>query len=165
MNFDVKHWWEKENIMCHTYYVTDFDNSISSLTTHLTSIIQLDNLSMLGLNNIVVFIDSDEKKDKQPGKISGQSTPSLTDEDDMYSNMGKFNKSRKLNMGLSCSDAEVEYRRGRSLRECREDYTWHQLFGLLIGVALSCAGYVLSLVSISKPLNLPLILIWLECFL
>ncbi|KMS94867.1 hypothetical protein BVRB_014550 [Beta vulgaris subsp. vulgaris] len=79
-----------------------------------------------GLQGTVSFKQfRDEKKDKQPGKISGQSTPSLTDEDDMYSNMGKFNKSRKLNMGLSCSDAEVEYRRGRSLRECREDYTWH----------------------------------------
>ncbi|KNA09688.1 hypothetical protein SOVF_151290 [Spinacia oleracea] len=66
--------------------------------------------------------------DEQVGNVSGQSTPSnryKTDDEDIFSNLGKSKKSRKLNMGLSCSDAEIEYRRGRSLRECRGDLTWH----------------------------------------
>lgn len=56
-----------------------------------------------------------------------QSTPgdlTLTDEDDIFSDTRKI-KNRKYHVGLSCSDAEIEYRRGRSLRECRGDLTWH----------------------------------------
>lgn len=74
------------------------------------------------------IVSSKKFGDEQPGNVSGQSTPSnvnLTDDEDIFSKMGKSKKSRKLNMGLSCSDAEIEYRRGRSLRECRGDLTWH----------------------------------------
>ncbi|KAL2895138.1 hypothetical protein RDABS01_011047 [Bienertia sinuspersici] len=66
--------------------------------------------------------------DEQPRNTSGQNTPSntsLTDDEDMFSNMGKLKNNRKSNIGHSCSDAEIEYRRGRSLRECRRDLTWH----------------------------------------
>ncbi|XP_021717810.1 uncharacterized protein At1g76660-like [Chenopodium quinoa] len=73
-------------------------------------------------------VSSKQFEDEQPGNASGRSTPSnrnLTDDEEMFSNMGKSKKSRKVNMGLSCSDAEIEYRRGRSLREARGDITWH----------------------------------------
>ncbi|KAI5392657.1 uncharacterized protein At1g76660 [Lathyrus oleraceus] len=60
---------------------------------------------------------------KSPGHCSnssGLSTPdnhSRMDDEDMFSKMGSSRMCRKYPMGLSCSDAEVDYRRGRSLRE------------------------------------------------
>lgn len=70
----------------------------------------------------------DDKSDGHAGDVSGQSTPSnftLTDEEDIFSDSGKFRNNRKYHTGLSCSDAEIEYRRGRSLREYRGDLSWH----------------------------------------
>lgn len=51
---------------------------------------------------------------------SGLSTPekrTLVDDEDIFSKMESSRICRKYQMGLSCSDAEVDYRRGRSLRE------------------------------------------------
>lgn len=42
-------------------------------------------------------------------------------DDDVFCNMGASGGRRKYDMGLSYSDAEVDYRRGRSLREGRGD--------------------------------------------
>ncbi|XP_010537258.1 PREDICTED: uncharacterized protein At1g76660 [Tarenaya hassleriana] len=43
-----------------------------------------------------------------------------TDEEALLSRVGSMKGSRRSHMGLSCSDAEIEYRRGRSLREGRD---------------------------------------------
>ncbi|KAL0432764.1 UNVERIFIED_CONTAM: hypothetical protein Slati_2610700 [Sesamum latifolium] len=43
----------------------------------------------------------------------------LSDDDDLFSNMGPPRIGRKYQFGSSNSDAEIEYRRGRSLREGR----------------------------------------------
>lgn len=54
--------------------------------------------------------------------VCGRSTPGeddLTDDEDIFSKMGGSRISRKYQMGLSSSDAEIDYRRGRSLREGR----------------------------------------------
>lgn len=69
----------------------------------------------------------DNKSRRQPSNLSGSSTPgTLTDEEDIYSKMELSKKgSRKYPLGLSCSDAEVDYRRGRSVREGRGDFAWH----------------------------------------
>lgn len=61
------------------------------------------------------------------GNISGSSTPgnhALTDENDIFSKMNK-SRSKKYHPGSSCSDAEIDYRRGRSLREGRGVFAWH----------------------------------------
>lgn len=51
----------------------------------------------------------------------------LTDDEDIFSKMGGSRMNGKYNhigMGQSNSDAEVEYRRGRSLRESRGNFKW-----------------------------------------
>lgn len=63
---------------------------------------------------------SDHKSPGHCSNSSGLSTPdnhSRMDDEDMFSKMGSSRMCRKYPMGLSCSDAEVDYRRGRSLRE------------------------------------------------
>ncbi|XP_061368437.1 LOW QUALITY PROTEIN: uncharacterized protein At1g76660 [Gastrolobium bilobum] len=65
----------------------------------------------------------DHKSQGNCSNGSGLSTPdrhTLMDDEDIFSKMGSSRISRKYQMGLSCSDAEVDYRRGRSLREERE---------------------------------------------
>ncbi|GAB4851843.1 hypothetical protein Ancab_031242 [Ancistrocladus abbreviatus] len=64
-----------------------------------------------------------------PGYVSAQHVPGsgiLTDEEVFLPKMKTSRIKRKHQMGLSCSDAEIDYRRGRSLRECREDFAWHE---------------------------------------
>ncbi|KAK3018200.1 hypothetical protein RJ639_002893 [Escallonia herrerae] len=64
----------------------------------------------------------------QSGDFSGQSNRGemkLPDEDDIFSKMGTSRVSRKYALGLSSSDAEIDYRRGRSLREGKGDFAWH----------------------------------------
>ncbi|KAF3446964.1 hypothetical protein FNV43_RR12144 [Rhamnella rubrinervis] len=71
----------------------------------------------------------DHKSRKPPGDISRSSTPGsriLTDEDDVFTKMGSSKMSRKYQLGLSCSDAEIDYRRGRSLKEAKGDFKWHE---------------------------------------
>ena len=58
----------------------------------------------------------------QAGDTWGSDAPGnriFSDEEDIFSKMGSSKMSRKHQMGLSSSDAEIEYRRGRSLRERR----------------------------------------------
>lgn len=69
----------------------------------------------------------DHGSQRQPGDVSGKTTHSehiLSDNKDIFSKMGK-SRSRKYHLGLSSSDAEVDYRRGRSLREGKGDFAWH----------------------------------------
>ncbi|KAJ6680829.1 HYDROXYPROLINE-RICH GLYCOPROTEIN-LIKE [Salix koriyanagi] len=69
----------------------------------------------------------DPKSRRQPGNVSGSSTPgnhAVTD-DDIFSKMASSKISRKYHLGLSTSDAEIDYRRGRSLREGKGDLAWH----------------------------------------
>ncbi|EXB56234.1 hypothetical protein L484_024771 [Morus notabilis] len=70
----------------------------------------------------------EDHKRMQHGHMSRSSTPGnriLSDEDDdVFSKMGSSSKmGRKHQVGLSSSDAEIDYRRGRSLREKKKD-TW-----------------------------------------
>ncbi|KDP36711.1 hypothetical protein JCGZ_08002 [Jatropha curcas] len=70
----------------------------------------------------------DSKSRRQTGDVSGSSTPgihALTDDDDIFSKMTSSKISRKYNLGSSCSDAEIDYRRGRSLGEGKADFAWH----------------------------------------
>lgn len=70
---------------------------------------------------------ADNKSRRQPVNVSGSSTPVsdiLTDEEDVFSKMELSKSSRKYQLGLSSSDAEIDYRRGRSLREGR-GFAWH----------------------------------------
>ncbi|GAV65793.1 hypothetical protein CFOL_v3_09307 [Cephalotus follicularis] len=70
----------------------------------------------------------DFKYSRQPENVSGSSTPgnrSPTDEEDIFSKMGSSRISRKYQLGMSSSDAEVEYRRGRSLRQGKGEFSWH----------------------------------------
>lgn len=62
------------------------------------------------------------------GDFSVRSAPGthiLSDDEDIFSKMGASRISRKYHLGLSSSDAEIEYRRGRSLRQGRGDFAWH----------------------------------------
>lgn len=61
----------------------------------------------------------DHESRRQPEEVSGSSTPDnriLSDEEDIFAKMRTPKFSRKYHMGSS-SDAEIDYRRGRSLRE------------------------------------------------
>lgn len=55
---------------------------------------------------------------------------SLTDDEDIFSRMGgsrmngKYHHQYHMGRGQSNSDAEVEYRRGRRLRESRGNSKW-----------------------------------------
>lgn len=83
---------------------------------------------ILAGNNVPFMHDSDNKLRRQPGNVSGSSTPVsdiLTDEEDVFSKMELSKSSRKYQLGLSSSDAEIDYRRGRSLREGRGGFAWH----------------------------------------
>ncbi|KAK2988154.1 hypothetical protein RJ640_020636 [Escallonia rubra] len=77
-----------------------------------------------GVNNGL----EDHVSKRQSGDISGQSNRGemkLPDEDDIFSKMGTSRVSRKYALGLSSSDAEIDYRRGRSLREGKRNFAWH----------------------------------------
>jgi len=80
------------------------------------------------LTEIFFFlVNSDPKSRWQPGNVSGSSTPSnhVVTDDDIFSKMASSKTSRKYHLGLSSSDAEIDYRRGRSLREGKGDFAWH----------------------------------------
>ena len=79
------------------------------------------------INNVLSLYDADHKLRRQVADVSGSSTPinqSLIDEDDVYLKKGS-SRSRKYHLGLSSSDAEIDYRRGRSLREGKRDSGCH----------------------------------------
>ncbi|PIN04407.1 hypothetical protein CDL12_23055 [Handroanthus impetiginosus] len=65
----------------------------------------------------------DQVPQKQYRDVSGRSFPNahnLSDDEDIFSKMGTSSRvGRKYHFGSSNSDAEIEYRRGRSLREQR----------------------------------------------
>ncbi|KAL3504272.1 hypothetical protein ACH5RR_034113 [Cinchona calisaya] len=65
--------------------------------------------------------------EKQSGDFSVRSAPGNhipSDDEDIFSKMGASRISRKQHLGLSSSDAEIEYRRGRSLRQGKGDFAW-----------------------------------------
>lgn len=65
--------------------------------------------------------------EKQSGNSSVRSAPGnhiLSDNEDIFTKMGASRISRKHHLGLSSSDAEVEYRRARSLRQGKGDFAW-----------------------------------------
>ncbi|XP_022772511.1 uncharacterized protein At1g76660-like [Durio zibethinus] len=69
----------------------------------------------------------DHKSERQVTDISGSSTSinhTLTDEEDVFLKKDS-SRSRKYHLGLSSSDAEIDYRRGRSLREGKGDFACH----------------------------------------
>ncbi|KAF9622392.1 hypothetical protein IFM89_031195 [Coptis chinensis] len=48
----------------------------------------------------------------------------MTDEDDIFSKLGSSRINKRYQLGLSSSDAEIDYRRGRTLRERKGDLSW-----------------------------------------
>lgn len=48
----------------------------------------------------------------------------MSDDEGIFSKMGTLRLSRKYDPGLSSSDAEIDYRRGRSLRERKGNIAW-----------------------------------------
>ncbi|TQD69909.1 hypothetical protein C1H46_044559 [Malus baccata] len=70
----------------------------------------------------------DHKSWGQSGDVSRSSTPGIrivANEEDIFSKMGSSKLSRKYQMGQSSSDAEIDYRRGRSLRERKGEFAWN----------------------------------------
>ncbi|KAF7829439.1 putative hydroxyproline-rich glycoprotein family protein [Senna tora] len=60
----------------------------------------------------------DHKLESHCSNSSALSTPDIEMyEEDIFSKLGSSRISRKYQMGLSCSDAEIDYGRGRSLQE------------------------------------------------
>lgn len=70
--------------------------------------------------NVFSFYDPDQGS----RRLLGEDGNVLSDSEDIFSKMGMSRISRKYKKGLSSSDAEVDYRRGRSLREGRGDFAW-----------------------------------------
>ena len=71
--------------------------------------------------------DADHKSRRQVTDVSGSSTSvnhTLTDEEDVFLKKGS-SRSRKYHLGLSSSDAEINYWRGRSSREGKGDFACH----------------------------------------
>lgn len=48
----------------------------------------------------------------------------MSDDEGIFSKLGTLRVSRKHDHGLSTSDAEIDYRRGRSLREAKGNIAW-----------------------------------------
>ncbi|XP_030513421.1 uncharacterized protein At1g76660-like [Rhodamnia argentea] len=70
----------------------------------------------------------DSGKDLNSCNASGSSTPSIhdrTDDEDVFSRIHLPKNGRKYELGSSMSDAEIDYRRGRSLREGKVGVRWH----------------------------------------
>ncbi|KAL4273930.1 hypothetical protein GQ457_13G000480 [Hibiscus cannabinus] len=70
----------------------------------------------------------DHKSRRQVADVSGSSMPihhPLTEEEDALLKKSS-SRSRKYQMGLSCSDAEIDYRRGRSLRERKGGFEFYE---------------------------------------
>lgn len=70
-------------------------------------------------------------RELKPGRpsldASGLSIPiNHTDDENLLWRMRSSRSCRKYHSGLSSSDAEIEYRRGRSLREGRRDFAWRR---------------------------------------
>ncbi|GMJ02816.1 hypothetical protein like AT1G76660 [Hibiscus trionum] len=88
-----------------------------------------DLVSWAGHHDVQVSCNGyeDHKSRRQVGDVFGSSTPishPLTDEEDVLLKKSS-SRSRKYQLGLSCSDAEIDYRRGRSLRERKGDFEFH----------------------------------------
>lgn len=79
-------------------------------------------------NNVIFFLyESGHILQKRPGDVFGRSLAGnhiLSNDDDIFSRMGTSKISRKYHQGLSSSDAEIDYRRGRSLRDGKGDFAW-----------------------------------------
>ncbi|KAE9592679.1 hypothetical protein Lalb_Chr19g0131801 [Lupinus albus] len=70
-------------------------------------------------------IVTDHKSHWHCSNNSGLSTPTLMNEEDTFLKMGLSRSCRQYMTGLSFSDAEVEYRRGRSLTEKKGNVIRH----------------------------------------
>ncbi|XP_068653114.1 uncharacterized protein At1g76660-like isoform X2 [Aristolochia californica] len=55
---------------------------------------------------------------------NGSSMVLRMSEEDLISKIGNIKMKRSQSAGLSMSDAEIDYRRGRSIRECNRDLVW-----------------------------------------
>ncbi|CAK9178257.1 unnamed protein product [Ilex paraguariensis] len=68
----------------------------------------------------------DHASQRQPGDVSRRAIPGnqilRDDDDDIFSKMGASRVRRKYPMGSSNSDAEIDYRRGRRLREGKGNF-------------------------------------------
>lgn len=69
----------------------------------------------------------DHMSPKHPVDVFKQIEPAnhaMSDDEGIFSKMGTLRLSRKYDHGLSSSDAEIDYRRGRSLREAKGNIAW-----------------------------------------
>ena len=79
------------------------------------------------INNVLSLNDADRISRRQVTDVSGSSTSvnhTLADEEDVFLKKKGSSRSRKYHLGLSSSDAEIDYRRG-SLREGKGDFACH----------------------------------------
>ncbi|XP_027939723.1 uncharacterized protein At1g76660 isoform X2 [Vigna unguiculata] len=74
-----------------------------------------------GHNQAAIYQGYEDLKSQRHGSnssgFSPPENPTFVDDEDIFSKMESSRISRKYKMGLSCSDAEIDYSRGRSLRE------------------------------------------------
>lgn len=71
---------------------------------------------------------SDHKSQWRPVNVSESRTSKnriLSDDEDVFAKSRSLKMSRKYQLGLSCSDAEIDYRRGGSFREGKGNFAWH----------------------------------------
>ncbi|KAK9135513.1 hypothetical protein Syun_014843 [Stephania yunnanensis] len=75
-----------------------------------------------------LFNNHEDQKPLIPSRaasdLSEHGDSAMTDDDDIFSRIGNSKVGKKYRIGLSSSDAEIDYRRGRSLREGRGDFSW-----------------------------------------
>lgn len=99
-----------------------FNTSLASLSSFVHT------LFLVAIMLFFLLYELGQLLRKRPGDVFGRSMAGnhiMSDEDDIFSRMGTSKISRKYHQGLSSSDAEIDYRRGRSLREGKGDFAWH----------------------------------------
>ncbi|KAG8654432.1 hypothetical protein MANES_05G113447v8 [Manihot esculenta] len=76
-------------------------------------------------------VEATSRSEGQKAQTSQMNLPTLKlesdtkyEDDDIFSKMKWSKNSRRYDLGSSCSDAEIDYRRGRSLREGKGDLAW-----------------------------------------
>lgn len=81
-----------------------------------------------GINHFETgYCVKDHMSPKQSVDVFKQIEPAkhaMSDDEGIFSKMGTLRLSRKYDPGLSSSDAEIDYRRGRSLRERKGNIAW-----------------------------------------
>ncbi|KAM7253109.1 hypothetical protein ACFE04_025727 [Oxalis oulophora] len=102
---------EITDVMDHSFTMTPFTSDKSATKENTGTAPVSDAQEAQGLHHEALLSSKDYKSSKQPGS---RPVDHIRADEDIFSKMGLSRTSRKY---MSSSDAEVEYRRGRSLRE------------------------------------------------